>query len=184
VKDEAALVALRRALEPELQTFAGMAWEMETWNFVSDALTRLAVARHMEFLRFEPKDAAIMVHGIENASPESWQRFLGELGDILRMPLTFVEYEREMEEVPLPPPALPAAPAEPGVPLPVLQERPAMRDLCGKLSRNPARGNSLFYEGGRMEYREGSLLPGGYRVLHILPHGVFLTRNGTVYYCQ
>ena len=181
VKDEAVLERLQQALEPELQAFAGLAWEMKTWSAVSDTLARLAAARQMDFLRFEPGDATIAVHGIENATPGSWQIFLGELGDMIRMPIAFVKREGGVEEPSTLP--LPEARAEWDAPLPV-REASAMEDLCGKLSRNPARQNSLLYEGGRTEFPEGSLLPGGYRVLHILPHGVFLTRNATVYYCQ
>ena len=180
VKDEAALENLRQGLGPELQHFAGIVWEMKTWAVVSDALARLAAARHMDFLRFEPRDAAIMVSGIENATG-AWQTFLEELGDMLRIPIAFVRHEGGREA--FADLALSTAGVEPDLLQPV-QEWPSMEDLCEKLSRNPERKNSLLYGDGRTEYQEGALLPGGHRILHILPHGVFLARNATVYYCQ
>jgi type III secretion protein D len=170
-----AAAGMRRALEPELRTFADDEWEIKTWADLEGALSALASTRRLPALRFEPQGAAVAVSGLQKVPAEAWAAFQEEIQDLLGAPLVFVQAS--------PPAATPSAP-----PLP--PGRPAVETpapggaLCRGLTRDPADRKGLRYAGDGSGYPEGAVLPGGQRVVSVLPQGVFLEREGVMYYCS
>ena len=179
-----AAAGMRRALEPELGSFAGDEWEVRTWAELAETLPALASARRLNFLRFEPRDSAVAVTGLQSAPPEAWAAFQEELRDMLGLPLIFVP----VSPAPAPGPASEETPPPRAAP-PLPPERPAAAWpdsglLCLGLARDPANPKSLRYAGdGGGGYLEGAVLPGGQRVVSVQPQGVFLERDGLTHYC-
>ncbi len=185
-RDETVAERMRRALEPELAAFAGTAWEVGTWKSIASTLASLASARRMGGLRFEPRDTSVAVFGIQNAKKEVWAALSTEIEDTLSMPVAFVQPGADGAETAVPPLGGGASPAgsRPYAPGNAPAARPGPESVCGALSRVEGDPHALRYAGSVAIYREGSLLPGDWRVLRLFGQGVFLLREGTVYYCQ